>query len=621
MAANQTTQIGGLNVGGGGGGITTITGGTANGFNVEVAGTTTTNIAVKTTGTAARALYNGASNALGSSAGLTMDAANVLSMDVAGTANINATGTGATNIGTSATAGTLAMGHAAGVTTIEGVTTINGTSTDNTTIGTSGAGAVLVRGSTIGLTGTTNTLTGITNINNTGGAATNIGTSATAGTVTIGASGRTITTIGTLGHTGTYGLTGTGTLTGTTNVVGATNINTTGSSATSIGTSASAGNVTIGNTGGLNTITGPTNIDGNVAINNNVTLGTTNIGTHATAGTVTIGHTGGTLATIGSHGHTGAVVINGVSGNDLQVNTSPTGTIQLRTTTNSNTAPVTTTSKVTSITNADANVTDIVLTSSGTVAANLAVTETVQIGALGVVGKTTTRILNASTGESNIVFSLKDSGALYEMLTLLSTGGISIKNGNGGNVVSLVPGTSTTTFTLKLPTADGTSNQVMKTDGSGNLGWTTVGSGGIGTSVSVYKSADEVVNSSTALQDDDELTFSIGANETYKALFCLHLYAHASAGFKMDFTAPAGATGRMMIKCATANYQLNNTAIGTGFGTTTAIAATTGAVFVTLSIVNSSTAGTVSLRFAQNASFGADTLIKAGSYMNATRVA
>ena len=47
---------------------------------------------------------------------------------------------------------------------------------------------------------------------------------------------------------------------------------------------------------------------------------------------------------------------------------------------------------------------------------------------------------------------------------------------SGGNSVSLNPPTSAPTSSevaFKLPNADGSANQVLKTDGSGNLGWAT----------------------------------------------------------------------------------------------------------------------------------------------------
>ena len=47
---------------------------------------------------------------------------------------------------------------------------------------------------------------------------------------------------------------------------------------------------------------------------------------------------------------------------------------------------------------------------------------------------------------------------------------------SGGNSVSLNPPTSAPTsseIAFKLPNADGSANQLLKTDGSGNLGWAT----------------------------------------------------------------------------------------------------------------------------------------------------
>tara|TARA_R100000458_G_scaffold31022_1_gene28402 strand:+ start:507 stop:1154 length:648 start_codon:yes stop_codon:yes gene_type:complete len=54
---------------------------------------------------------------------------------------------------------------------------------------------------------------------------------------------------------------------------------------------------------------------------------------------------------------------------------------------------------------------------------------------------------------------------------------ISLKH-SGGNVVSLNVPTSAPTsadVAFKLPNADGSANQLLKTDGSGNLGWATGG--------------------------------------------------------------------------------------------------------------------------------------------------
>jgi len=54
---------------------------------------------------------------------------------------------------------------------------------------------------------------------------------------------------------------------------------------------------------------------------------------------------------------------------------------------------------------------------------------------------------------------------------------------SGGNAVSLHPPTSAPSASdvqFKLPTADGTSGQVLQTDGSGNLSWVSQPTGGLG---------------------------------------------------------------------------------------------------------------------------------------------
>ena len=60
----------------------------------------------------------------------------------------------------------------------------------------------------------------------------------------------------------------------------------------------------------------------------------------------------------------------------------------------------------------------------------------------------------------------------------------------------------------------------------------------------VYKSADETVNNSITLQDDNDLKFTVGANELW--LFQLHLNmtdaSDGTAGSRHAFTGPASST-------------------------------------------------------------------------------
>lgn len=85
---------------------------------------------------------------------------------------------------------------------------------------------------------------------------------------------------------------------------------------------------------------------------------------------------------------------------------------------------------------------------------------------------------------------------------------------NGGNYIAIrAPASLTSDTTFTLPSADGTADQVMKTDGSGNLGWADAGGGFWDETIS--KTTDKSVTSSTTFSDDSELQFSLEASSTY----------------------------------------------------------------------------------------------------------
>ena len=183
---------------------------------------------------------------------------------IAGATDINVgASTSATNVGTGTNAGTVTVGRTGGTlttigslghtgtaditgaTTVLGITNINATGGATTNIATTDDATVA-----IGNIGGTNTIVGATTINATGTDVTSIGTAAGAGTVTIGRTSGTLTTIGSLGHTGTASVTG------ATTVVGATNLNATGTAATNIGTSTDGTTVTIGHSAATLTSSG-----------------------------------------------------------------------------------------------------------------------------------------------------------------------------------------------------------------------------------------------------------------------------------------------------------------------------------------------------------------------------
>jgi hypothetical protein len=58
---------------------------------------------------------------------------------------------------------------------------------------------------------------------------------------------------------------------------------------------------------------------------------------------------------------------------------------------------------------------------------------------------------------------------------ITGTGDLRLQDTTGGQYVALqAPGTVSSSFTLTLPAADGTTGQAIVTDGSGNLSFTTV---------------------------------------------------------------------------------------------------------------------------------------------------
>lgn len=134
-------------------------------------------------------------------------------------------------------------------------------------------------------------------------------------------------------------------------------------------------------------------------------------------------------------------------------------------------------------------------------------------------------------------------------------------------------------------------------------------------SITIRKSADESVVSSITLQNDDHLTFAIGASETWIVEFVLFTNAPAAPDIKVALTAPAGAT------CVVGAGDWANISAGSGnAGCGTAIAVTSGSpiekmVVVAGTVVNSTTAGNITLQWAQNTSSATATTVRTGSYV------
>jgi hypothetical protein len=169
----------------------------------------------------------------------------------------------------------------------------------------------------------------------------------------------------------------------------------------------------------------------------------------------------------------------------------------------------------------------------------------------------------------------------------------------------------------------GTAGQVLKVNsGATAPEWGTPTAGA--TIISVRKSANQSITSSTTLTNDSQLKFAIGANETW--VFYANLQPQSTAGgihIKYAFTYPAGAT----LTWSPPNVVCNADGvvrIGEGFTGTTSVAMNVDNLirpnFIMGSILNGGTAGDLQLQWAQNVSSATAMTMNAGSFITGTKV-
>lgn len=151
---------------------------------------------------------------------------------------------------------------------------------------------------------------------------------------------------------------------------------------------------------------------------------------------------------------------------------------------------------------------------------------------------------------------------------------------------------------------------------------------GIGQALIKRKTADESVTSSTTLQDDDHLTFSIAANEEWVVHYLLSIpnaCLLSTTGMKLAVTVPASATGLVTARFVgdgTDNSLTVKGSLGSAMTFAAGTIVSAGGMFdVMVNVINSSNAGSVTLQFAQNTSNGTAVTISKGSFLVAHRVA
>ncbi len=135
------------------------------------------------------------------------------------------------------------------------------------------------------------------------------------------------------------------------------------------------------------------------------------------------------------------------------------------------------------------------------------------------------------------------------------------------------------------------------------------------------KAGDESVTSSTTSQSDDHLVFNVGASETWLVQYGLFLNIGASTNLRWKFSVPSGTSASGHQKVASSN-QAEAVSDATSDSTLTPIssfASNPAHVQIFAKITSSSTAGAVTLQWAQGTSSGTALTLKSRSKLVAVR--
>lgn len=170
------------------------------------------------------------------------------------------------------------------------------------------------------------------------------------------------------------------------------------------------------------------------------------------------------------------------------------------------------------------------------------------------------------------------------------------------------------------------SNIILTLDANGDIVNVEITAGN--TTQTVIKTTTQIVNNSSIYQDDDELFFSIAANE--KRMFEIMAWTSGptAADIKFGFTYPAGCTVSYQVYGVGTGYAgvipaaLNLSSIDAPPAANTGIIGTNpspgAGVLIKGVVLNASTAGTVTLQWAQATATVGDTKVWEGSWISAT---
>lgn len=205
------------------------------------------------------------------------------------------------------------------------------------------------------------------------------------------------------------------------------------------------------------------------------------------------------------------------------------------------------------------------------------------------------------------VFTTTTSAQLAEVISNETGSGLLVFGTSPTLTTPILSGTITGTYTL------GGTPTITAPTFSGNVAF--------GTGVVIRKTAEtQAVNNSTALVNDDALFVALAANEVVYFIANVFHTGNSTADIKFAFTVPAGAT---LVWSPTGGVGLGTAGTATTYtpvtasDTTLSFGASTDINIETLTgfVRNSTTAGNLQLRWAQDVATVINTIVKIDSFM------
>lgn len=141
----------------------------------------------------------------------------------------------------------------------------------------------------------------------------------------------------------------------------------------------------------------------------------------------------------------------------------------------------------------------------------------------------------------------------------------------------------------------------------------------IGKHVKVAKALDATLANDNTLNDDPDLLFALGANETWVFEGVLLVSASATPGFQFGINGPLGVGGHWWYAASLVAFAAGNVSIGTG-GVATNNAMSSEPFWFGGVVRNGGTAGNLQVRWSQATSSATSITVRADSYMWANQI-